>query len=58
MPPHTDYALVTGLEHLGEDRDELDIEGDNLVGDASTVHTFDVTTTDPLDAYFSFSSTT
>ena len=52
MPPHTDYALVTFLEHLGEDQDELDREGVDFVGDASTLHTFEVTTTNPLDAYF------
>ncbi|MFC5136538.1 MULTISPECIES: DUF7383 domain-containing protein [Haloferacaceae] len=52
MPPHTDYALVTVLEHLGEDPDALNIEWAEFVGDASTLHTFEVTTTNPLDAYF------
>jgi hypothetical protein len=52
MSLHTDYALVTVLEHLGEDPDALNIEWAEFAGDASTLQTFDVTTTKPLDAYF------
>ena len=52
MSPDTDYALVTFLEHLGEEPDALNIEWAEFVGDTSTLHTFEVTTTKPLDAYF------
>ncbi|WP_255196525.1 DUF7383 domain-containing protein [Halorarius litoreus] len=51
MPPHTDYALVTMLEQFGDDPDALDLEWAAFVGDASTVHTFEVTTPNPRDGY-------
>jgi hypothetical protein len=46
-----DYALVTVLEHLGTDPDGLHADWADFVGDASTVHTFEVETTTPTDAY-------
>jgi hypothetical protein len=50
VPPHADYALVTMLEHLGEDPAALGVDWAEFVGEASTVETFEVHG-DPTDAY-------
>jgi hypothetical protein len=46
-----DCALIPILEHLGTDPDALNAEWADFAGDASTVHTFEVRSGLPTDAY-------
>jgi len=45
------YAMVSLQEQLGEDRDDLDVPWATFAGDETDVHTFEVTTDEPVEPY-------
>lgn len=45
------YTLVSLQEHLGPDRNGLDVPWATFSADETEVHTFEVTTDDPVEPY-------
>lgn len=48
---HANYAMISLQEHLGPDRDGLDVPWATFSGDKSDRHTFEVSTDEPAEPY-------